>query len=278
MTAFPAGQIPVYYINLASRPDRRQFMEEQFERLGIVAERVDAVTAAQVDDARMSLHADASDPMTMARVEVACTMSHEKAWKLSIAAKHPLTLVMEDDLVIGDGLKPLLDPALYTKLGVELVKLETTYEPVRIGRALRKVGRFEIAQLLASHIGTGAYIISDDMARRTLSAPGLRKMSIDRYLFSRNGPVIPSRGLLQASPAPTVQLVHYRGGKSANTMQSDVEQERSGRSAAVSNPRGFRWREIVANTTYTLRLLGYILPDPYARRQKRRAIPFEGDA
>lgn len=56
MTAFPVDQIPACYINLASRVDRRQFMEEQFARLGIVAERVDAVTPLEVSDARMTTH------------------------------------------------------------------------------------------------------------------------------------------------------------------------------------------------------------------------------
>ncbi len=56
MTTFPVDQIPVYYINVASRVDRRQFMEEQFARLGIAAERVDAVTPLEVSDARMAAH------------------------------------------------------------------------------------------------------------------------------------------------------------------------------------------------------------------------------
>jgi len=103
MTAFPAGQIPVYYINLAPRTDRRQFMEEQFSRLGIVAERIDAVTIADVGETRMALHADPRNPWAMTRVEVACGMSHEKAWRHMLDAGREFALILEDDAVLGDG-------------------------------------------------------------------------------------------------------------------------------------------------------------------------------
>lgn len=44
----PKQQLPVFYINLDSRPDRRQFMEEQFARLSVQVERVSARTIADV--------------------------------------------------------------------------------------------------------------------------------------------------------------------------------------------------------------------------------------
>lgn len=264
MTDFPANQIPVYYINLSSRTDRRQFMEEQFARLGIVAERIDAVTIADVSDARIG-------SSMMAPVEIACTMSHEKVWRL-LGKSQPLALVLEDDVVLGDGLKSLLAPSVYAGIGAQLVKLETTYEPIRLGHAKRTVGRFAIRQLLATHMCTGAYVISAAMARHALADPRMWAMTIDNYLFSRNGPVIPSRGLLQVDPAPTIQLMYYRGNKPQQTAHSDIEGGRARQQAAG------RWRSTLASISYTLRLVAHILPDADARRQKRRAVAFEADA
>lgn len=278
MTAFPAGQLPVYYINLGTRLDRRQFMDEQFARLGIVAERVDAVTTAEVGEARMALHADPADPWAMARVEIACVMSHEKAWRTMLAAAQPHALILEDDVVMGDGLVPFLDPAFSAGLGADLIKLETMYEPVRVGRAVRTVaGRFAVRQLLASHMGAAAYIISAGMAKRALADPVLHTMSVDRYFFSRGGPVIPSRGLFQVEPAPAVQLEHYRGDGSAAVAHSDLKQDRGRTRATMRLPLRYRWRGFRAKATYTLRLLAHILPDAEARRQKRRTIAFETD-
>lgn len=211
----------------------------------------------------------------MSRVEVACTMSHEKAWRWFLGRKQPLALVLEDDLVLGDGLRTVLAPSVYANVDAELVKLETTYESVRVGRIRSTAGRFAVRQLLATHMGTGAYIISAEMARRVLADPRLHTMTVDSYFFSRRGPVIPSRGLLQVDPAPTVQLVHYRGNKSGETTHSDLEGDRSRQHAAT--PRRNRWRDFLARTSYTLRLVAHILPDAEARRQKRRAVAFEGD-
>ncbi|OEO28933.1 hypothetical protein VW23_027755 [Devosia insulae DS-56] len=276
MTAFPASQIPVYYINVASRLDRRQFMEEQFARLGIVAERLDAVTPREVSDTRMAAHQGSGTPSAMARVEVACSMSHEKAWRLFLSRGQPVALVLEDDVVMGNGLKTLLSPSVYADIDAELVKLETTYELIRVGQIRRTAGHYAIRQLLATHVGTGAYVITADMARRVLADPRLQAITVDNYLFSRKGPVIPSRGLLQVEPAPAVQLVHYRGGKRGQAGDSDLEGDRAHLRAA--RPRRDGWRSALASISYTLRLVAHILPDPEARRQKRRAIAFEHDA
>ncbi|KQW77248.1 hypothetical protein ASC89_18815 [Devosia sp. Root413D1] len=278
MTEFPATQIPVYYINLGARADRRQFMEEQFARLGIVAERIDAVTIAGVGEARMALHADPHNPWAMTRVEVACVMSHEKAWRHMLDAGNEFALILEDDAVMGDGLKAFLEPAFSSDLRPDLVKLETMYERVRLGRAVRTVaGRFGVRQLLASHMGAAAYIISASMARRALADPRLPRMSVDRYMFSRGGPIIPHRRLFQVDPAPVVQLEHYRGNKPADAERSDLKRDRDGHHAGVPRPLRHRWRDGLGRVAYTLRLIAHILPDAEARRQKRREVPYEGD-
>jgi glycosyl transferase family 25 len=278
MTDFSASQIPAYYINLSTRADRRQFMQEQFARLDIVAERIDAVTVDDVGEARMALHSDPRNPWAMTRVEVACVMSHEKAWGHMLDAGQEFALVLEDDAVLGDGLRAFLDPTFSSGLRADLVKLETTYEQVRLGRAVRTLdGRFGVHQLLASHMGAAAYIISASMARRALADPRLPRMSADRYLFSRGGPVIPHRGLFQVAPAPVVQLEHYRGSKPADAERSDLKRDRDSHHAGVPRPLGHRWRDGLGRVAYTLRLIAHILPDAEARRQKRRAVPFEGD-
>lgn len=279
MTAFPAGQIPVYYINLASRADRRQFMEEQFGRLGIVAERLDAVTVDQIEASRMAPHLDPHNPWAMTRVELACGLSHEKAWRRMLDAGQQFALILEDDAVLGDGLKGFLDPHFNAELKAELLKLETMYERVRLGRAVRVVaGRFEVRQLLASHMGAAAYIISARMARRALADPALPRMTVDRYLFSRGGPIIPHRGLYQVDPAPVVQLEFYRGDKSGTAEQSDLKADRDGHHAGIPRPFSHRWRDSLGRLTYTLRLIAHILPDREARQRRRQPVAFERDA
>ncbi|WP_425430654.1 glycosyltransferase family 25 protein [Devosia naphthalenivorans] len=37
--------LPIYYINLASRPDRREYMDGQLAKLGLRGQRIEAVYA-----------------------------------------------------------------------------------------------------------------------------------------------------------------------------------------------------------------------------------------
>jgi hypothetical protein len=41
-------QVPVYYINLGARPDRRAFIEDQLAVLGLTGERIEAVSRADL--------------------------------------------------------------------------------------------------------------------------------------------------------------------------------------------------------------------------------------
>jgi GR25 family glycosyltransferase involved in LPS biosynthesis len=132
-------------------------------------------------------------------------------------------------------------------------------------------------QLLASHFGTAAYIISASMARRVLADAKLTRMSVDRYLFTRDGPIIPHRRLYQANPAPVVQLQLYRGGKSSDAAHSDLKQDRDSHDANQRPPLVHRCRDALRRIAYTLRLIAHVLPDPVARRQKRQEVPFERD-
>jgi len=268
-------RIPVYFINLQSRPDRRQFMEEQFARLDIVAERINAVVAAEVDESRLRPHQDLGNPWATSRIEVACCMSHELAWRTMLAAGARHALVLEDDVIMGQGLPALLDADFNEGLGAELIKLETTGAAIRLGRPVRQVGSFAVRQLLSSHMGGGAYIISAAMARRALSDPALKRMSVDRYLFSRGGPILPSRGLYQVDPAPALQLEFYQGDQPAGAMRSDLTPDRDRHRASVPHTFAYRLTDSLARARYSLRAFAHTITDPVARTEPRRVVQFE---
>lgn len=285
MPARDLGQTPVFYINLASRADRRLFMEEQFERLGIDAERIEAVRAADVEDAAMVPHLDNDNPWALSRVEVACGLSHAMAWQRLLDEGHPSALILEDDVVLGDALPAFLVPSATAALGADLIKLETFNEQIRVGRTAALIaGRFAVRTLLASHMGAGAYIISADMARRALADPAFRQMSVDRYLFCRGGPIVPSASVYQVDPAPTVQLHKHTGDKDngghrqVSAGNSDLLLDRRTHRAGIRHTWRYKLRTVVAGTLYTLRLLAHALPDAEARRERRRRITFDPGA
>jgi GR25 family glycosyltransferase involved in LPS biosynthesis len=269
------SQIPVFYINLGRRPDRRAFMEEQFDRLGIVAERIEAVGSDEVTDAHMAPHLDRDNPWSISRVEVACRLSHERVWHLMQDRALDSALILEDDVILGAVVPRLLDSALMDELGASLLRLEASDRPVRLGRALATLqGRFAVRRLLTSSSYTGAYIIKTNVARMYLEDPRLAKHSIDGYLFMRRGPVVPGPGMMQLDPAPCIQLA-YDALSSGPEKSSDLHEDRllgyAGRHRSVRT----RWRQFVADSSYSMRSGWATLLDSGMSVRSRQRVAFD---
>ena len=273
-----SGRIPAYYINLASRPDRRAFMEDQFARFGMAVERIEAVTTSDVGEDRMAPHLDPHNRTAMSQVEVACLLSHERTWRAFLETGEEHAMILEDDLVMSEGLPHFLDRALHQELGVDLMKLETFRQSIRLGRARQVVaGRWAVRQLLTSHLGTAAYIISRTRAQRALADPVAHTMPVDCYLFDKRGPLVPARGIFQVEPAPAVQLHLHCNAASAEVSRSDLAAERARVDASRPSLASHRRRQAIARLKYKLRTIIQTYQDIEAVRTKRRLVPFEGD-
>jgi glycosyl transferase, family 25 len=172
--------IPIYYINLASRPDRRKYMESQFASLGIDAERIEAVTRDQVP---AHLLAEARLPNGKYRIgpsEMACSLSHFETWKRAFASGATACLVFEDDAVISKAL-PDLVAALGDTLppGIDVLKLEKMNQTVRVGSRPVSVGAFEARRLMTTNYGMCGYIISREVADEVIAGLPLSSLQID---------------------------------------------------------------------------------------------------
>jgi GR25 family glycosyltransferase involved in LPS biosynthesis len=224
-----AGPIPVFYINLASRPDRREHMERQFALLGVAAERIEAVTPAT------------SDPKWVARAEgkvwsteLACTLSHHAIWSLMIERGLDAALVLEDDMLLAPALAALV--ARWNRDDVDLLRLETRRRRVMLGRAIDLSGGLTARQMLSHEAGTGAYLITRDLAARIIDDPRLARFPIDKFLFGRDGPCLRRDRLFVSCPALALPLdLTSAAGKQAN--RSDIRPERAARGATRRRSR-----------------------------------------
>lgn len=92
----------IFFINLAERPDRRRFVENNFAKVrrpGWRLSRIDAVAAAQ------------GTPGSILDVEKACFLSHLDAIEAAqSAAGH--VLIAEDDILFGEGSLPAIESAV----------------------------------------------------------------------------------------------------------------------------------------------------------------------
>jgi len=244
--------IPIYYINLAARSDRRDFMESQFARLAIPAERVEAVLPAQIPADIVATSRRPDGTFRIGISDIACTLSHFAAWHRAIDSRAAACAVFEDDGVISRDLPQLighLGPSLPD--GVDLLKLETFRDPVRLGRDTVTIGGMVAQRLIGTHYGCCGYIISTKLAEHVIATMPLASRAIDGHLFVRHGDLLATRRVYQLRPALAVQLMHQHLAGTSDLAQSDLAPMRKWSSGG--RPWMTRWQRLRDNISLAWR-------------------------
>ena len=266
-------RVPVYYINLASRPDRRVFMEDQFAQFGIKAQRVEAVRIDEVPADLIAFHAGPDCFWRSNPGDLACGLSHERAWGMILEAGHSAAIVFEDDAVLTPSILDFLADGLLDRVGADLIKLETFRIRIQIGTPSVDVGATSLRELCSSQMGAAAYLISREAVIRSLASPMLRELSVDRLLFGRGGPHLLRSRVLQAIPSPCIQLNRIEPANKVGA--SNLHPSRS------TAPRIRYLRDIIARARVQLDHLGrparLALRDPQAAFGGRVVVPYAGD-
>jgi glycosyl transferase family 25 len=266
--------VPIYYINLASRQDRRAFMERQFEQLSIKAERIEAVTPDQITAAELKPHLDQNNPYAASPAEVACALSHRRAWATMLERGQPAALILEDDVTLSSSLRSTLVADIPRSTGAGIVRLERSTRKVALGQIRSNVADgITVRTLLSTDYGSAAYLMTDWMARRILADPRFQAMTMDGYLFMRGSPVFPSRDIVQCDPAPCEQL--HPSTPDMPPARSDLVRTRFIRTSARRLPWRAKWRVAADDLGYTLRSTYLALREGVNPR--RRVIEFAPD-
>ncbi|WP_374622770.1 glycosyltransferase family 25 protein [Devosia sp.] len=265
--------LPIYYVNLASRPDRRDFMDAQFARVGLAARRIEAVTPATIAQEIVERHCGARRPDQFSPLQLACNLSHQAAWRAFLADGGSHGAFLEDDGVLSERLPAFLrELASGFPPGVDIVRFETALRPVRLGSRPLHLGRFELRRMLGGDIGTCGYAMTRSMTERLLADPRLNDQVIDAYLFSRSGPLIHLHRVLQLVPALTVQLAMLDGTLTTGVGASDLELART--MVWRSRPASRRHR-LAQNIRQAALDARYFATDLRGLLGSRTIVPFE---
>lgn len=204
--------IPIYYINLASRTDRRDFMEEQFARLGLSATRIEAVTPADIPAEDLAAYCDTTKPAYRRPNQLACSRSHERAWRAMLEAGQTRAVVLEDDALLSGSLPAFL--ADLDDVAFDLLRFERSSRKIRVLRALREVGPgIALRPFRSTLSGRSGYIIGERAARRMLDNPSVHALGGDRALYDGGK----SQGLVRyhTDPALCIQYGNIDAEKRA---------------------------------------------------------------
>ncbi|KKB79793.1 hypothetical protein VW35_04635 [Devosia soli] len=173
--------LPIYYINLANRRDRRAFMENQFSRLQLSGTRIEAVTPADISAEDIDRFCNPLRPSFLRRNELACTLSHERCWQSMLDSGAERALVFEDDVRLASALPAFLKAV--SQVDAELIRIDALGGTIRVYPPHAEAGGIRLRKFRSTPIGAAGYVISASAARKLLGDPDLRHRPVDLALY-----------------------------------------------------------------------------------------------
>ena len=227
--------IPIFYINLDRVPERRAFMEAQFEVQGLEAQRVPAIDA--FDQTQPSEYSPGMwlDRWSLTSSEVACFESHRLAWRSIRDGNAPYGVILEDDAILSSEFAKRLALLSDAVLIADVIKLDGINQIRRFGPLTSIAGILlrPIKQTLGS---SAAYMISRESAAK-LETRAIRYCDhLDDYIFTPSRNWVP----LQLDPAIAVQGMFIQDEVSTRAGTVGVSERTSDTRINANHGRGPR--------------------------------------
>lgn len=223
--------LPILVINLARRPDRLAHVATGLAALGCEFERIEAIDGQVVPSGELVArfgrsHSGRRFPATAG--DMACTLSHLRAWEHIAGAAKGAAVVLEDDATLAPGFAEFCGDAtrdLMRAEGIELLKLEfwpgpqlSRRYPLGEPRGRGPAGT-TLYRLRSGFLGTCAYVLTSAGAQALLKRHARPRVPVDHLLFGRAAGMgfdVLSPGFV--NPAPVLHDVGRFG--------SDIARER----------------------------------------------------
>jgi glycosyl transferase family 25 len=168
------GFIPTYVISLTDAGERRRNMTARLAAAGIPFRFFDAV------DGRTQRLPDTIDGARVVRTlfqteaGLACTASHRLLQRMIAEGDAETVLILEDDAAIPEDLVDVVEQALAFDFDVfKLEGINASQRRVTVGH----LGRYEVIVTSRPSVGSAAYLLRRDAARRICGLPVIDQTS-----------------------------------------------------------------------------------------------------
>lgn len=196
-----------YVINLDRSADRLAHCHNQFGRLNLSFERVQAVDARALTQETIdsiSVHKDWPKPTIS---EFACFMSHRKCWELLVSSNEKYAAIFEDDIILTEGATDFLRNYDWIPSDFNLLRLETFRTKVYFKRWGKvPVNNRHLLRMVSFQSGAGGYVLSHALAAKLLKLTDqYMPVPVDHFLFDPDCEVYASNNIYQLAPAICAQ-------------------------------------------------------------------------
>ena len=179
--------IPIFLIGLERATGRARLMEQELQNAGLSATRVNAVDCADATREDFLRDCRAEGPWGFFHTkDMACTLSHAKAWEALTDSGAERALILEDDVFLTPELANWLNDASWWPADAHIVRFErwrSTKLNVALGRKrLSHLGR-DLRLMRSRHPGGAAYALTRETGLHFLAQKPYN-ITLDGLLFN----------------------------------------------------------------------------------------------
>ena len=210
----------IIVINLDGDTDRRVRIETRLKELGLRWQRLPAADGRRLEPHQEALVDRAEQAARGLRISpgaIGCWLSHRHAQQIVADGTEPMALILEDDVLVDDGLPEVLDTleqgaaGRFDAIRLHRLNLRRTFLPVR------RIGTRSIGFVRPSDSGSQAYVITRDAANRLIASIPKMVQLADHALYEHW-----THGLVVCSIDPPVVL-HNDYGQSSIAARHGTE-------------------------------------------------------
>lgn len=157
-----------YVISLVGAADRRTHIIQEFGKQGVVFEFFDAITPKQVSSLAEHFKINIIDT-ELTKGELACLFSHICLWQKAIDDNLDHIAIFEDDIYLGENIKPFLDNTNWILSHHHMIKLEMFDSYRLMERRYTNVNHHRCLKRLKDiHLGAAGYILSQELCKELI--------------------------------------------------------------------------------------------------------------
>ncbi len=200
-------EIRCMVINLDRATDRWRAMLEKARKASVKLERISAIDKDdKTNETLISPFVGriyCGSPLDA--FQVACFLSHRKAWASLLQSNDDWLAIFEDDVHFSDDIALFLN-GRWIPQGVSLIRLETSVHRTRVSVESTPIHAERCLHVLGgAHMGSAGYLLSRDCARRLLALTATISAPVDCFLFDPREALMREMKVHQVVPALVIQ-------------------------------------------------------------------------
>lgn len=192
----------IFIINLDDCFDRLAQQKQQFDKLNLSFKKISATCASKVDETYYH-HIQQYAQRPIKKAEVACFLSHKKAWEQVIKADQPCIVLEDDAILVNDFSKILSDIEQLDDVDFINLEVQPRYKIVAKNPSHHLSNKdYASYRLFLDKSGTGGYVLFPTGAKKLLNHSKHHFALADAFIYH-----CPKLKMYQIEPAALLQDV-----------------------------------------------------------------------